>query len=534
MAHTDRDLADDTRPAPPPGGFPALENKIRLSGILSNLITMFVLAAGYGCYDTSSGFSRVLATTIIFFISIPIVGFLFRYAVRRLTTTWKKVLDNGFESDEQAPAVVRDIIETPWGLGLTIAFVWMTVGPIAFFAAERVTAGAQHTYLELLLLQLIAIPPIFLLSVIRLDMTFKPYVAALIPESLLSKTRSPFMITFRKRMITSVYLLGPYLLCVFAGLIYLRVSQSATVQDAVGGVVPLIMYFLFLSFAAAALVTWYFQNSVEKPLSSILTALQSPDAQLTAESVDEFGIASGLLKERKKLEQAKQEFVALVSHELRSPLMSMQGFLSILSKGGYGDVSETVLKKADLAERNASRLVKLINDLLDAEKLQAGKFECTPHKTSSESIVERAVQSVKDLADANNVSLQINCRPTEMYADEDRMVQVMVNLISNAIKYSEGKPVVVTAESSGDGIEFGVKDQGKGIPENQRSAIFERFKQISADNKGKNRGTGLGLPIAKALVEEHGGAIGVDTKAGSGSYFWVRLPQRQEKLDGDK
>jgi len=493
---------------------------------------MLLLAAGYACYDPTSGIARVAVVTAIFFLTLPFVGILFRYTVRNMTKSWKKVLDEGLQSEQQAPAVVKDIIETPWGLASTIAFIWITLGPILYFVSERLTPGAKHSYLQLLTIQAVMIPPIYLLAVIRLDMTFKPYVAALIPDSLLSKTKSPFMITFRKRINTCVYLLGPYMLSLFAGLIFLRLYDSPSLDVAMRGIVPLIIYFLLLSMAAALLVIWYFQHSVEKPLTGILTALQSPDAQLNAESVDEFGIASGLIKERKKLEQAKQEFVALVSHELRSPLMSMQGFLSILSNGGYSDVSEALRMKSALAERNASRLVKLINDLLDAEKLQAGKFECTPHKTSSESIVERAVQSVKDLADANNVSLQVNCKSTELYVDEDRMVQVMVNLISNAIKYSDGKPVVVTAESCDDGIEFGVKDQGQGIPDSQRSAIFERFKQISADNKGKNRGTGLGLPIAKALVEEHGGSIGVDTKAGSGSYFWVRLPK--QSTDGEE
>jgi signal transduction histidine kinase len=128
--------------------------------------------------------------------------------------------------------------------------------------------------------------------------------------------------------------------------------------------------------------------------------------------------------------------------------------------------------------------------------------------------------------------VQVKCDELELWGDEDRLVQVLVNLISNAIKHCNGSPVLVTAADGEGFVEFGVKDEGDGIDASQQTAIFERFRQITTNSAGKtgnngSNGTGLGLPIAKTLVEQHSGTIGVESVPGSGSYFWFRLPKRR-------
>jgi signal transduction histidine kinase len=504
-----------------------LLHTLRWKGAVYIAFVVSVLFVGYIAFEPDFCWERLKVLTICFVVSVPIWSLPMRMFAMRALQPLLRVMDrpdNSELSQQEAEAVVKSAVTTPWALSLAAAVIWMILAPLSLWLSEQVTPGPLRQLNELVLMALIWVPTFFF-NVNRIEGVLRPVVYKYVPENVARTIRLPFMYTVRKRIVLAVIFLGPYLVFIQTLLVHYRMTQAVTLQEMHRNVIFAQLFFIFLSTISAALLAFYFLNAVDKPLKQILTTLEDPDADLKTGSVDEFGIVAGMLSQRRKLEQSKQEFVGIVTHELRSPLMSLQGFLRLLAGGGYGEVPEVVVKKAQLGERNAQRLVKLINDLLDVEKLQSGKFECVFQETSAVAIVERAIQSVKELAEQNKVELLVDCADTKIYADEDRMVQVMVNLIANAIKHGRGKPVTVSATEIDGGIEFGVKDQGGGVPADLRDAIFERFKQITTDTKARN-GTGLGLPIAKALVAEHKGTIGVDSDD-RGSYFWARLPLRE-------
>lgn len=235
------------------------------------------------------------------------------------------------------------------------------------------------------------------------------------------------------------------------------------------------------------------------------------------------------ISERKEVERMKQEFVSMVSHDLRTPLTSIQVFLNMLCKGMLGQTSELLAKKATMADRNASRLINLINDLLDIEKMESGQLTLACEDSSLLSVLERSVDSVRAVAEQQGITVEILSNDDiHVMADGDRLVQVMVNLLGNAVKFSpKGGKVRVTLEAAGDAVFVKVADEGRGVPEALRATIFERFKQVSTKDATEKKGTGLGLAICKAIVEQHGGTIGVDSVEGRGSTFWFRLPVMQ-------
>ncbi|CAN5286593.1 hypothetical protein BH10CYA1_BH10CYA1_27880 [soil metagenome] len=222
--------------------------------------------------------------------------------------------------------------------------------------------------------------------------------------------------------------------------------------------------------------------------------------------------------------QAKKEMVAMVSHDLRTPLTSVQGSLTLLSAGVYGELSERALKEVTVAETNTSRLINLINDLLDIERMEAGKLEMTLRQTFVSQIVEQTSAALDSFAKQNKVELDLPETGLSINADGERLVQVLINLVSNAIKFSPvGSTVAVTAEKLADCVEFKVIDQGRGIPPEFIDSVFERFQQVKKSDAGR-KGTGLGLAICKAIIDGHGGTIGVTSKVGVGSQFWFRIP----------
>lgn len=239
------------------------------------------------------------------------------------------------------------------------------------------------------------------------------------------------------------------------------------------------------------------------------------------------------VSERKEIERLKQEFVSMISHDLRTPLTSIQVFLNMLSRGTFGAMSEFGQKKASMADRNATRLINLINDLLDVEKMESGQLSLSCQLNSVAYIIERSLEAVRGFAEKQGVSLW--AAPGiegEVFVDGDRLVQVMVNLLGNAVKFSPpGATVQVSVVESEQALEIRVKDEGRGVPRHLREAIFERFKQVDANDAAEKKGTGLGLAICKAIVEQHGGTIGVESQEGKGSTFWFRLPSAASAAD---
>ncbi|HEY9297981.1 MAG TPA: ATP-binding protein, partial [Phormidium sp.] len=225
------------------------------------------------------------------------------------------------------------------------------------------------------------------------------------------------------------------------------------------------------------------------------------------------------------------EFISLVSHELRTPLTSLMGSLDILCAGKLGTLTPQGQNVLRIAITNTERLIRLINDILDLERMKSGKIAMQMVKCDAAKILNQAVESMQTLADQAQIKLIAQPLNVEMWADPDRLLQTFTNLLSNAIKFSEsGSNVWINTElkksenSHPDLILFTVKDQGRGIPADKLHLIFERFQQVDASDSRKKGGTGLGLAICRHIVEQHEGKIWAESLLGEGSTFHILLP----------
>ncbi len=234
--------------------------------------------------------------------------------------------------------------------------------------------------------------------------------------------------------------------------------------------------------------------------------------------------------ERHRLDRLRQDFLAMVSHDLRTPLSSVQLFLQMISRGTYGEISSNFARSISRAESSLDLMVSLVNDLLDSEQLDSGDFNLEFHSTTTNAIVDKAINSTQSGANAVDVRIEKDVVNDSLTADEDRVSRVIVNLIGNAVKFSpKGGIITVTAGIEGTRVVFRVKDQGPGIPEHLHSAIFERYKQLEQPKETKRRGVGLGLAICKAIVEKHKGKIWVESEVGKGAKFCFSIP-----IDGER
>lgn len=233
------------------------------------------------------------------------------------------------------------------------------------------------------------------------------------------------------------------------------------------------------------------------------------------------------MEELTDLDRAKSEFLSIASHELRTPLTSIKGSLSLMKSGVVGDMNEMAQNLLNIAESETDRLIRLINELLDLAKIEAGKFNVHPAWHSLPQLVDKTFSSLQGLSKAADVKLTaVNLPSVEAQIDGDCIQQVLTNLLSNAIKFSPSGGTVdvhfeVNAEQQ---LVVEVTDHGRGIAPEDQALIFQKFRQATSVKNPLVKGTGLGLAIAKALVEEHGGQIGVRSSPGVGSTFYFSLP----------
>jgi PAS domain S-box-containing protein len=226
-------------------------------------------------------------------------------------------------------------------------------------------------------------------------------------------------------------------------------------------------------------------------------------------------------------ERLKKEFTSTLSHELRTPLTSIIGALQLINSGVLGDVEKDVTELTTIAERNGQRLLDLINDLLDIEKIESGKFTLAPEVVSLDTLLREALVLNKGFADRYNVRLvlQNDLASVKVDADPKRLVQVVTNLLSNAAKFSPAAGTVdVSLKVDGTRVRVGVHDRGPGIPESFRSRMFSRFAQADSTATRQKGGTGLGLAICKRLIELMHGSIGFEDRPGGGTTFYFELP----------
>jgi PAS domain S-box-containing protein len=229
--------------------------------------------------------------------------------------------------------------------------------------------------------------------------------------------------------------------------------------------------------------------------------------------------------ERREVERMKDEFVSIVSHELRTPLTSIRGSLGLLAAGKLGEVPEKGRRMLDIAVQNTDRLVRLINDILDIERIESGRVTMELRSVDASELAHQSVDVMSAMAEKAGVRLFAWADRQPLAADPDRILQVLTNLLSNAIKFSPaGAEVALTVERGEGEVLFRVRDQGRGIPADRLESIFERFSQVDSSDARDKGGTGLGLAICRSIVQQHGGRIWVESAPGEGSTFTFTLP----------
>ena len=241
------------------------------------------------------------------------------------------------------------------------------------------------------------------------------------------------------------------------------------------------------------------------------------------------------LGEQRRIERMKQNFVSVVSHELRTPLTSIRGALALLADGSSGALPEPVQRLVVMASRNCERLVELVNDILDLEKMQTGQLVVQLELLDLVKLLRDHLRSSLGFARLYQVQLTMprQSGPIWVNVDARRMAQVMGNLVSNAIKFSPAGSDVTVQLSPGDtSCTVSVIDRGPGIPADFRPRVFEKFAQADASDARSRGGSGLGLPITRELVERMHGRIGFECPAEGGSVFSVTLPLAPAPRDG--
>lgn len=255
--------------------------------------------------------------------------------------------------------------------------------------------------------------------------------------------------------------------------------------------------------------------------------------------VGERRVFTGILRditERRQVERLKNEFVSSVSHELRTPLTSIRGSLGLIVGGAVGDLNEKAQELVDIAFNNSQRLINIVNDILDLEKIGSGQLKFRFRRADLVALARNAVAENEGFATEYGVRFRMaqGQESALVRADSDRINQVMANLLSNAAKFSpDGETVDIKVDKTDGWVRVSVQDRGPGIPEEFRDRLFDRFSQADSSDTRKAGGTGLGLSIVKAIVEHHGGHVGFDSEMGVGSVFYFELPaikpdERQE------
>ncbi|MDB5600168.1 MAG: sensor hybrid histidine kinase [Xanthobacteraceae bacterium] len=237
------------------------------------------------------------------------------------------------------------------------------------------------------------------------------------------------------------------------------------------------------------------------------------------------------ISDRTRIESLKDEFVATVSHELRTPLTSIAGALGLLIGHAGGNLPGPAVRLLTIAHANSQRLVRLVNNILDMEKIESGKVVFVLKRVEVRALVTQAIESNRGFAEEYGVRIKLDAASTsgDIRADSDWLTQIVTNLLSNAIKFSpRGEEVVVAIKTQGDKVLISVRDHGHGVPDEFKPRIFEKFAQADNSDARQQGGTGLGLSIVKQIAERLGGTVRFDDAPGGGAIFSVEIPGWQQ------
>ena len=230
--------------------------------------------------------------------------------------------------------------------------------------------------------------------------------------------------------------------------------------------------------------------------------------------------------QRREVERMKNEFLSVVSHELRTPLTSIRGSLDLVVSGVLGELAPRARSLLSTAAESTERLTRLINDILDLERIESGSRTMELTAIGATELLTRSATEMAGLARSTGVRIELGASPGRVVADPDRIVQTLTNLLGNAIKFSaEGQTVVLDTRLEDGHVLFRVRDEGRGIPEDRLESVFERFEQVDSSDSRQKGGTGLGLPISRGIVERHGGWIWMESTLGEGTTVHFTLPR---------
>ena len=272
---------------------------------------------------------------------------------------------------------------------------------------------------------------------------------------------------------------------------------------------------------------------VATAFNGMVRRLQDNIRHLDAKVVERTAELEKTYEELKQLDQLKSDFLSTVSHELRTPLTSIRGSLALIVGGVVGELPAAVKPLVEIAHKNSERLILLVNDILDMEKIEAGKMEFHCKPTELNPLLKQALEGNHAYAEQFNVTYELESELPEVMVnvDANRLMQVFANLLSNAAKFSpRGGKVLVEIKRIGQRIRVMVKDNGSGIPDEFKDRIFQKFAQADSSDTRKKGGTGLGLSITKAIVEKMGGSIGIDSQPDVLTTFFVEFPIWQETV----
>jgi signal transduction histidine kinase len=319
-----------------------------------------------------------------------------------------------------------------------------------------------------------------------------------------------------------------------------RYGFSFIQMSTVFGLLAIVMFLGYLLLSRYPInirrLRMYLEDMVDGPLPEKVTLLKSMDDMTSIERAlnlllahlkHRVSHAEDELRQQKALDQLKDDFVSTVSHELRTPLaISMEG-INLLLDGIPGEINEQQHKILTIEKRNLERLSRIINDLLDISKIEAGKLEIHREKVDICALAEQTQASMKNVADQRGLSMKLSADAGSLYvnADPDRIMQVLMNLVGNAMKFTEKGSVRTEVRRRDREIECAIIDTGKGIAQEDISELFNKFVQLGRPQVAGEKGTGLGLAISKNIVELHGGRIWVESKVGEGSRFTFSLPE---------
>jgi len=233
----------------------------------------------------------------------------------------------------------------------------------------------------------------------------------------------------------------------------------------------------------------------------------------------------------KQADFVRQELMTMVTHDMRSPLTALHAMMEMFERGAFGELTASGKQKMTRAKEITARLMTMVDQLLDIEKFESKIFDLEIRTIPFQSLMELSVRAVQSVAECREINIEVIRSEESLDCDVNRIERVLVNLLANAIKFSpRATTISVSLRQLPETMEISVTDQGRGVPKEMNQVIFQRFQQIERSDELEHRGSGLGLAVCKALVEAHGGSIGVESLVGVGSRFWFTLPKRISQI----